>query len=73
MGEETGGTTAAYVYARTYQLPNSKITYQVSNTLWKFPFGARKDQGIVPDVEVKIDYSKPHFELSDLKAFLAKT
>ncbi len=73
LGEETGGTTAAYVYAPTYQLPNSKITYQVSNTLWKFPFGARKDQGILPDVRVKIDYSKPHFELSDLKAFLAKT
>ncbi|MDP4270881.1 MAG: TonB family protein [Bacteroidota bacterium] len=72
IGEETGGTTAAYVYAPVHQLPNSKILYQVSNTLWKFPFGARKDQGILPDVPVSIDYSKPHFELNDLKEFLIK-
>lgn len=72
FGEETGGTTAAYVYAPVHQLPNSKILYQVSNTLWKFPFGARKDQGILPDVPVSIDYAKPHFELNDLKEFQAK-
>jgi hypothetical protein len=72
IGEETGGTTAAYVYAPQYILPNSRIEYQVSGTLWTFPFGARTDQGILPDIPVKIDFEKPHFELKDLKAFLDK-
>jgi len=72
IGDETGGTTAAYVYAPEYFLPNSRIEYQVSNTLWTFPFGARTDQGILPDIPVKIVFEKHHFELADLKAFLSK-
>ena len=72
IGDETGGTTAAYVYAPHYMLPNSRIEYQVSNTLWTFPFGARIDQGILPDLPVKIDFENHHFKVEDLKDFLVK-
>ena len=72
IGDETGGTTAAYVYAPRYMLPNSRIEYQVSNTLWTFPFGARIDQGILPDLPVKIDFENHHFRVEDLKDFLVK-
>ncbi len=71
LGEETGGTTAAYVYTPSFVMPNSQINFRVSNSLWSFPFGARLDQGILPDIPVEIDLSKPHYEVEDLKRFIS--
>ena len=70
IGEETGGTTAAYVYTPTFTFPNSQIQFRVSNTLWTFPFGARLDQGILPDIPAEINFDRPHFEANDLRRFL---
>ncbi len=69
IGEETGGMTAGYTNVIMAQLPYSKFPIQSSCNYYEYPNG-QMDRGFLPDVPIKLDYTKAQYELEDLKRFL---
>jgi hypothetical protein len=72
IGEQTGRATGIYTNNVKFFLPESQIPFWCSHQHWNAIPNGRKDQGIVPDIPVKLNYDKPHYELNDLLQFMEK-
>ncbi|MDR2039510.1 MAG: hypothetical protein LBQ60_16425 [Bacteroidales bacterium] len=70
IGEQTGQATAVYIDMTGFKLPKSQIYFGCAFKYWKALPDGREDQGVLPDVPVKLDYSKSKYELNDLLSFL---
>lgn len=71
IGCETGGPSEVYIDAKGFTLPNSKIDFRIAYKHSKYPNG-KLNQGIVPDVDLGLNFYKEKYEIEDLKTFINK-
>jgi hypothetical protein len=70
IGEETGQATAHYIDSRGYLLPETETYLGCSYKYCKDLPDGYESQGVLPDVPIKLDYNKIHYDLDNLLDFL---
>lgn len=71
IGTETGGMSAVYIESIPFRLPNSNISFRVSDNYCAYPNGSIH-QGVMPDVRLSDDFVRDQYSLDDLKSFIEK-
>lgn len=72
IGEETGNASSGFSEIIESTLPYSKLPISCAISYYEYPEG-KIDQGFLPDIPIKLDYTKTRYSLEDLKQFIKIT